>query len=191
MAYFTGAPRPSGDRLYCLKSDQIYRMAPLKMDFPAKHSNEFKPIIRSYAAAVEPHHSIVELGTYWGAGTWEIADASTCPVYTYDWFKLDQLEMVREHLKSYGPRIHFCVQDIYRAKYDGPPIALFVDDASKTNFPNVFSRFEQYLTPDAVLVLQDFHHDIPNLHNAVRLRGWEQINGWEPMDSCAVFQYKK
>lgn len=161
------------------------------MDVPAKHSNEFKPIIRSYAAQVPAHQCIVELGTYWGAGTWEIADASTCPVYTYDWFKLDQLETVREHLKSYESRITYCIGDIYRAKFDGPPIALFVDDASKTNFPNVFSRFEQYLTPDAVLVLQDFHHDIPNLHNAVRLRGWEQIGGWKPMDSCAVFQYKK
>lgn len=157
----------------------------------AKHPMEFKEIIRRHALYVSAKLSIVELGTFHGAGTIEIASANPrSPIYTYDWFKNVDYETVRRTLNPFT-NVHVMWADIRDVGFEGPPIGLLVDDASKSFFPETFEHWEPHLVDGATLVLQDFYEDCPNLQGYVLGRGWPQIDGWAAKDGCAVFLYRK
>lgn len=131
--------------------------------------------LREYAAAVPADRAIVEIGAWLGAGTRVMAEVAQAPIYVYDKFLATDSEvekaaafgvtlqagqntqsLVEKHLEGLDVRLHR--GSIFKMKYDGPPIGLYVDDASKQRWPILENRLSPFFTPDTVMVMMDFYY---------------------------------
>jgi hypothetical protein len=165
-------------------------------------------LLRQYAAQVPTGKAIVEVGSWLGAGTYELAAASNTVLHVYDYFKArgseitkaaafgielapeeDTLPMVKAYLKPFGSRVVFHKGAIHRAKYNGPPIGLYVDDASKSLWKQVVRIFSPYFDQDTVLILMDYHYP-KCTHLREAMNGYEMLLERTPDSSTAIFRWR-
>lgn len=152
--------------------------------FPSQGGVEIGPWLERYAAEVPAGSAIIELGTWLGAGTAQLALGalkSGAMIHTYDSFKAgahhrikaakrgialtpgeNVLPRVVEALKPFGDGIVFHKKKITDAKWQGPPIGLYVDDATKLepvwlHAMAVFGPW--FIAKQTLLVLMDYHFD--------------------------------
>jgi len=141
--------------------------------------------LQDYASQVQSTNSIVEVGVWLGAGTYNlckgVTEGNNAPIYCYDRWTASKSESTKakayglsvepgsdllQHVKSYlAPfedtvDITFTKGEIFNLPtFAGPEIGLYIDDASKQ--PNVFNHVMNVFKPkfkdNAILVLMDFH----------------------------------
>lgn len=144
--------------------------------FPHMGGVAIGPWLRSYAAMVPPEQAIVETGSWLGGGTAQLASTARCPIHVYDQFcarsaevekakafdvelteRKDTLSLVKKSLESFDADISYHRGSIVCAKYHGPPIGLFVNDAGKKLLPKILKIFQPHFAPRAIVVLMDYH----------------------------------
>lgn len=165
-------------------------------------------LLREYAAAVPEGRAIVEVGSWLGAGTLELAEASRCPIHVYDKFLANESEvgkaaafgfslsvgqntlpLVEAYLEPHGERVHFHRGPLYKARYDGPPIGLYVDDASKAFWSQAERIFGPHFDESTVLVLMDYHYPKCTVQREA-MRRHEVLLERTPDSSTAVFRWR-
>lgn len=159
--------------------------------------------LTEYAAAVPGSQAIVEVGAWLGAGTRYLV-RERGPLYVYDRFEasLSEVEKAAKFgvmltfgqdtlpwVKGRLPEgIHFVKGDLQHSRYDGPPIGLYVDDASKSE--KLWSRsmrtFEPHFVKGTVIVLMDYHYP-PCRAQRDYARKWNLKVPHLPGVSAAVF----
>lgn len=159
------------------------------MQIPSMGGTSLGPLLQKWALDSE---TVVELGTWLGAGTKQLA--STCPwlVYTYDIFKIhgneidkaaaygvtvtegqDTLPLVKSFLSEFK-NIRYFKGRICDQTWTGIPIDLYVDDACKyePEFIGALKKFAPYwIAGKTVCVFMDY---------------WWHLK--RPKDSRAIFQ---
>ena len=177
---------------------------------PNMHMEGFGETLRTYATQVDPSHAIVEVGSWLGGSAYHLADASgPQPLHLYDkWIanvsEVDKaiirgedglkagesfLPIVKRNLEEFGERIHYHQGMITDARYEGPPIGLYVDDASKNNLINVLPIFRRHFAPGAILVLMDyFWQPCDEQRDYIGSRGWEFLGRDERDTNAAIWK---
>jgi hypothetical protein len=152
---------------------------------PSMGGREIGPLLREYAAGVKPGRAIVEVGSWLGAGTAQMAlgvlDAGNeVPIHCYDFWRAtasevakaaragviletgeDTLPLVMDYLADYDVEIGFHQGDIRKATWIPQPIGLYVDDAAKREdaFLHVMQTFSPWFIPnETVVVLMDYYY---------------------------------
>lgn len=178
------------------------KLSDYAMGFPHMGGVGISQWLREYAAAVPADQAIVETGCWLGGGTAQMALVAKCPIYVYDWWqasaaevekaarfgvklkpKQDTLPMVEEALKPFGADITFAKGLIDQAKYDGPPIGLFVNDAGKKKLPRILKIFQKRFAPNAIVVLMDYHFKAGQ-----SFPDGEMLDDWLAGTTAAVFR---
>lgn len=127
-----------------------------------------------YALEVPEGEAIVEVGSWLGAGTQYLAKPGK-ELHVYDRWQAsreevgkarkfglslysgqDTLPIVQDRLRD-AVNVHYHKGLLSKARYDGPTIGLYVDDASKKNWHMVSQIFSPYFRPGTVLVMMDYH----------------------------------
>ena len=163
------------------------------------HGVGFGATLQKYAAQVPADQAIVEVGSWMGGSAFHLATASAQqPLHLYDRWRANQSEVdklaerglpgveigedllprVRKNLSGFGGRIHYHkTEDVADCVYKGPPIGLYVDDASKNNFQQVISRFASSLAPGCIAILMDYKWPPCFIQReAVARMGWTLID---------------
>ena len=175
---------PSSGEITADELSQLERIAAL---FPSMGGKEIGPFLRGLVRTAPASTAIVEVGSWLGAGTAQLAlglrergaDQSVA-IHTYDrWVATkpeiekaerkanirfspnqDTLPWVMQALHPFGVGIKFIKGDILAANWAGGPISVYVDDAAKqpARFFHVLRTFGPSWIPGVtVLVLMDFH----------------------------------
>ena len=164
-------------------------------------------LLREYASTVPEGRTVVELGSWLGAGTYELASATTCEIHVYDKFRAsesevkkakafgfdlvvheDTLPKVRAYLKPFGDRVRFHKGPLYKASYDGPKIGLYVDDASKSFWKQAERIFAPYFDNQTILIMMDYHYPKCSLIRQ-EMERHEMLLERTPDSSTAVFRW--
>lgn len=161
-------------------------------------------MLRDYADAVPADQAIVEVGAWLGAGTQYLVRDSG-PLYVYDGFEANSSEVAKAAkfgvtltagqdtlpwVKSHLPKgIHFRKGNLKRSQYDGPPIGLYVDDASKSAklWARSMQTFEPHFVQGTVIVLMDYHFP-PCEAQRRYAQKWDVLVPDVPGTSTAVFR---
>jgi hypothetical protein len=169
-------------------ADELGRLARLAGSFPSMGSREIGSFLRKLAREAPPDTAIVEVGSWLGAGTAQLAlgvcerapDRSVT-IHAYDRWRAsesevgkallgaglrlspgeDTLPFVMKKLRPFGARIIFTKGELEGFDWSGRPISVYVDDAAKVPswFYHVLRTFgPSWIPGDTVLVLMDFHH---------------------------------
>jgi hypothetical protein len=156
--------------------------------FPSMGSKEIGSFLRKLAREAPVNTAIVEVGSWLGAGTAQLAlgirdrgaDRSV-KIYSYDRWKAsagevekasrkadlhfsvgdNTLPWVMDALKPFGVAIEFVRGDIAAIEWAGGPISVYVDDASKapSRFDHVLRTFGPSWIPGVtILVMMDYHY---------------------------------
>jgi hypothetical protein len=154
--------------------------------FPSMGGREIGPFLREITLEAPEDTSIVELGSWLGAGTAQLAlgivdrgPKQHLEIHCYDrWAALpdevskarkagislregqDTLPNILALLEPFPVSIHFHKGDLARARWNGEPISIYVDDACKK--PSLFFHALRTFGPSwipgkTVVVLMDFH----------------------------------
>jgi hypothetical protein len=179
------------------------------------------PWLTGDAERCAPDTAIVELGCWLGAGTAHLALGamrSGAPIHCYDRWRSsahevrkaaaygvalevgeDLLPRVRRSLRPFPVAIHYHRGEIAEARWEGGPIGLYVDDASKADLwlhsMAVFSPW--FVAGLTRLFLMDFHHTryvggdglTQERWIAERAARFELVASRLADTSCAVFRY--
>lgn len=155
----------------------LYRTAKA---LPSMGGREIGAALMMMAGHVPEGQAIVEVGSWLGSGTAHLAMGarhSGAPVHAYDRWKAseqevakaaasgiafepgqDTLPWVKEKLAPFRVPIHFHQGGLKEAAWDGRPIGLYVDDASKS--PELWRRATKVFLPHVpiggILVLMDY-----------------------------------
>ena len=145
------------------------------------------PLLAQVARDAPPATSIVEVGCWLGAGTAQLAlgirerpDAGDVSLHCFDLWNAtpaeveraaswgvrlsvgeDTLPRTRRALEPFNVPVRFHKGDILKSRWDGGPISVYVDDASKSPaaFCHVLLTFGPSWVPGGtVLVLMDYNH---------------------------------
>jgi hypothetical protein len=145
------------------------------------------PFLRLMARHAEPGTSIVEVGSWLGAGTAHLAlgvrdrSDSTVDIHCFDGWSAtksecqealsqtgivlepfeDTLPRVQATLSAFQVPIHYHKGNVSNAKWEGRKISVYVDDASKGSkaFLHVLKTFGPYWVPGkTVVVLMDYYY---------------------------------
>lgn len=171
---------------------------------PSKGGREIGPELRAYAATASPGESIVELGTWLGAGTVELSSGAPAgvEVHTYDRFRGsagNPVGQVVENLQG-CKNVWAHSGEITNAVWKGGSIAVHVDDACKRSptFERALEIFSPFWRPGTILVLMDYFWSKrhPNEENAQaqprfierNVDRFRTIKLWAGK-SCAAFEY--
>jgi hypothetical protein len=152
--------------------------------FPSQDGVRIGPWLERYAGMVLEGLAIVEIGCWLGAGTAYLALGamqSGAPIHTYDRWTVsadekvkaghfgmriavgdDTLARVQRMLSSFPVAIEYHQGDIRKAKWDGKPIGLYVDDATKVApiWSHAMNTFKPSFVPENThLILMDYHFD--------------------------------
>jgi hypothetical protein len=157
-------------------------------EIPSMGGTEIGPQLRKAVRQAPPDTSIVEVGSWLGAGTAQLAlgvrergSAGSVAIHCYDrWEATDQevekaarmknmslragddtLPWVMQTLRPFGVPINFVKCDLRDATWDGGPISVYLDDAAKTpqKFFHMLKTFGPHWIPGStVVVLMDFHY---------------------------------
>ena len=156
--------------------------------FPSMGGKEIGPFLRGLARNAPASTAIVEVGSWLGAGTAQLAlglrergAEQSVTIHSYDrWIATkpeiekaaqkanlrfspnqDTLPWVMQALQPFGVGIKFVKGDIAVVDWAGGPISVYVDDAAKVpaRFFHVLRTFGSWWVPGVtVLVLMDFHY---------------------------------
>ncbi|MCC6947655.1 MAG: hypothetical protein IT539_07800 [Bradyrhizobiaceae bacterium] len=171
-----------------LTAEELRRLEQLAGQFPSMGGKEIGPFLRKLAREAPSDMAIVEVGSWLGAGTAQLAIGvrergadQSVTIHTYDrWIATggeiekalrksglvlsknqDTLPWVMEKLRPFGARIKFVKRDIAAIDWSGGAISVYVDDASKTpaKFHHVLRTFGPSWIPGiTVLVLMDYYY---------------------------------
>lgn len=148
---------------------------------PSMGGREISPVLMTLAQEIPQGQAIVEVGCWLGAGTASLAIGSLssgAPIHVYDRWRAsaeevkkaaaagvtlqegqDTLPLVRANLEPFGADITWHQGSLNKATWEGGPIGLYVDDASKS--PELWHRatktFLPYVPVGGVLVLMDYY----------------------------------
>lgn len=156
--------------------------------FPSMGGKEIGPFLRKLARTAPSNTAIVEVGSWLGAGTAQLAlglrergTDQSVTLHSYDrWIankseiekaeqkanisfspNQDTLPWVMQALQPFGVGIKFVKGDIVVVNWAGGPISVYVDDAAKApaRFFHMLRTFGPSWVPSVtVLVLMDFHY---------------------------------
>jgi hypothetical protein len=157
------------------------------MKIPSMEKKEVYEALESYASTVRRDECIVEVGSWFGAGTYHLCQGAIKnrkynPVYIYDQWEARKTERekalaydivlkdkenilpyVKKNLSEFVNIIDIFynrgkIQSI--KKFDGPKIGLYVDDASKRieNWNHSLKIFKPHFSTGCILILQDFYY---------------------------------
>jgi hypothetical protein len=171
-----------------ISTSELDRLESLAAKFPSMGGKEIGAFLRNLARNAPAHTTIVEVGSWLGAGTAQLAiglrergtDRSV-KIHTYDrWVASkpeiakatqkanlsfepgqDTLPWVMQSLQPFGAGIEFTKGDIAVVDWAGAPISVYIDDAAKSpsRFFHVLRTFGPAWIPGVtVLVLMDFHY---------------------------------
>ena len=147
---------------------------------------EIGPLLRRAARQAPADTSVVEVGCWLGAGTAQLAlgirerqSARRVQLHSYDRWQASQSELekaarwgvdlsigedtlpqTRRTLEAFEVPIEFHKGDVRQARWDGGPISVYVDDASKKwqAFYHVLLTFgPSWIPGETVVVLMDYH----------------------------------
>jgi hypothetical protein len=154
---------------------------------PSMGGARLGPFLDNKVKNIRPNTTIVEVGSWLGAGTAQIALSllkndmqDSITIHAYDrWqasesetrkaksnpeLKLnsgdDTLLWVRSMLQPFGVSIEFHKGDLSKASWCGDPISIYIDDAAKTPeyFFHVLKTFGPAWIPgETILLLMDYH----------------------------------
>ncbi len=177
---------------------------------PAFHPLLFARTLREYAARAPRNHTIVECGSWLGAGTYHLADASgPQPIHVYDnWiarqgevekaerlgefgmrFGESYLPIVQENLRKFGDRIFYRQGDVTEARYDAGPIGLFLDDASKGKIEKTWKIFAPHFAEGCIIILMDYFWDpCQPMRDFIEMQDLEFVERCETYASVGVFK---
>jgi hypothetical protein len=175
-------PTPrSGD--FNLSIEELERRA---AQIPSMGGREAGPLLRSLARDAPPNTAIVEVGSWLGSGTAQLAigvrergDRQPMRIHAYDrWIASsgeiekamrkanlrfekgeDTLPWVMDILRPFDVPITFVKGDIYCARWGDEPISVYVDDAAKApkRFFHMLRTFGPHWIPGlTTLVLMDY-----------------------------------
>jgi hypothetical protein len=158
----------------------------LTTQFPSMGGKEIGPFLRKLAREAPAETAIVEVGSWLGAGTAQLAlgvheREAPIPIYTYDRWEAsgpevakalkrgmteirpgqDTLPWVMEALRPFNVPITFVKGDISDAAWDGMPISVYIDDAAKTSkkFLRMLRTFgPSWIPGKTLLVLMDYYY---------------------------------
>lgn len=168
-------------------------------------STRLAPWLTRFSSAVPPEMAIVEVGAWLGAGTRYLV-RERGPLFVYDKFKTvdsevpkaakfgvnltaghDTLPFVKAHIGS--PNVRYFKGDIKHARYKGPPIGLYVDDASKRLrlWNSSMKTFEPHFVSGTVLVLMDYDFEICGCQREYAVK-WEMLERRIGGTCAAVFR---
>jgi hypothetical protein len=193
---------------------------------PSMGGRQIGPILRNLARAAPADTAIVELGAWLGSGTAQLAlglrdrSDNRVSIHCFDrWTVLESevrkaklegvslavgqptLPIVQETLEPFGVPITFTQGDLRNAKWSGPPISVYIDDATKTAevFLPTLKEFGPHWIPGVtMLVLMDFHFWKKTGNDAFKAQknfidahpdNFEHIA--DPFGSVALFRYVK
>jgi hypothetical protein len=151
------------------------------MTIPTQCSQAHLDALREIAAEVSGRGAIVECGPWLGAATAIIAEQQAnpaTPIHSFDYFKArpgevvkaaafgmtlevgqDTMPIFRQHIQAF-PNVTAHKGSILKATWDGQPIELYVDDASKVApvFYHAMRTFGPSFIPGVTkLVLLDYN----------------------------------
>jgi hypothetical protein len=163
----------------------LARLEAAAQAIPSMNTPFASRLLRSLAREAPEGMAIVEVGTWLGSGTAQLAlgvseRGDPVPIHSYDRFHADESEarravargleiapesdtrpVVERLLKDFPAEIHLHKQDIFGIRWTGGPIGLYVDDAAKrpSAFYHVLETFAPFWVPGrTVVVLQDFDY---------------------------------
>jgi len=152
---------------------------------PSMGGREIATHLRHYAARTPAGSAIVEVGSWLGAGTVQLAigasnNAHRPPIFVHDRFRAAKTEVlkaesggvtlrrrqntlpfVKGKLAQFGVDIHFRRTLIKDIIWKDGPIGLYVDDAAKgpPDFAHVLRTFgPSWIAGETVLILMDYHY---------------------------------
>lgn len=175
--------RPASKNFTDQEVEELSRFAD---EFPSMGGKKLGPFLRDLARNAPANTAIVEVGSWLGAGTAQLAeglrqrrDGPSVSLFTYDRWIASKAEIVKAHkananfeqgqdtlpwvmerLARFGVPISFVKGDIGAISWSGPPISVYVDDAAKTPkyFYNMLRTFGPAWIPGVtVLVLMDYY----------------------------------
>jgi hypothetical protein len=194
---------------------------------PSMGGREIGRYLREWAARAQKGQAIVELGSWLGAGTAQLAlgvaqSKRGVVVHAFDRFKANQSEiqkaathgivvkagdstvdLVRGLITpSLAEHVAFHQGEIMKAKWNGQPIAVYVDDACKREkeFLHALRTFGPSFIPnETVIVLMDFWYferypedrGLRFQHDWMKknINHFEHTQGRMPGTSATVFRY--
>lgn len=205
----------------------IEKMRELAKKIPSQGGHGISEQLQSYSSLIPIRTGIVEVGVWLGAGTSHLAlgqaeISGKAPIYCYDKFRAneseivkarnfginfklgqDTLPLVKKFLQPIYSNIIFNKGNIKDLRYDGPPIGMYVDDASKRKekFLHVIEELEPYFIEGTIIVLMDYYFyqkrsgdeslKFQMQYMNKRKDSFEFIERLSPKSSCAAFKYKK
>ncbi len=170
------------------------------MNIPSMGGTAIGVQLQRYAMEAPDKTSIVELGTWLGAGTRQLALGAQqwrkdIEIHTYDWFIIrgnevakawkfgvrvydgqDSLPLVKENLKDIKVPIFYHKGEITKAPWTGRPISVYVDDAckyEKTFIPALKIFSPHWIPGKTVVVFMDYYFHL-----------------WRPGDPGLHFQHQ-
>ena len=154
---------------------------------PSMGGTKLGPFLDHIIEEVEPRSSIVEVGSWLGAGTAQIAlslfkkkKQEDVEIHVYDRWQAtasevaksnvfinsninvgdDTLVWVKDKLQPFDVKINFHKGDISDIEWKGGPISIYIDDAAKSpdNFFHILKTFgPSWIPGKTVLILMDFY----------------------------------
>jgi hypothetical protein len=152
---------------------------------PSMNTPFAKALLRDFAASAPNDAAIVEIGTWLGSGTAQLALGITerdqaVSIHSYDRFLADENEsqraaaggldiapssdtrpVVEGLLQHFPVEIHLHKLDLFDIRWENGPIGLYVDDAAKrpSAFYHMIETFAPFWIPSqTIIVLQDFNY---------------------------------
>lgn len=188
VGHYLTAPEVGGSPSGAISADEFSQLERIAALFPSMGGKEIGLFLRGLARIAPSNTAIVEVGSWLGAGTAQLAlglrergaDQSVA-ICTYDrWVATkpeiekarqkanirfspnqDTLPWVMQALHPFGVGIKFIKGDILAADWAGGPISVYIDDAAKqpARFFHVLRTFGPSWIPGVtMLVLMDFHY---------------------------------
>lgn len=174
------------------------------IEIPHMGAAKIADLLEKLASEVPSDTSIVEVGSWMGAGTQALArgaKASGASLHVYDIWRAaayqvvkargfgitlhtgeDLLPYVRKVVDPIGADVIYHKGNVTGATWDGAPISLYIDDASKqrTAWDHVTRTFFPALTNGAFVVLMDFYW--------CQKRGGKYLPQVRYMNTCKDFE---
>jgi hypothetical protein len=204
-----------------MELEKLYQRA---ASIPSMGGTEIGPLLREYARKVPDHTAVVEVGCWLGAGTAQLAlgirerhDNSKIRIYCYDRWIANEAEIekatsfgltlqpgedllphMQNYLEPFEIPIEYHQGDLREATWNGEPISLYVDDASKR--PKLFFHSLRTFGPswkpgETIIFLMDYdiwtktgerEHECQKEFIEAHLESFERI----PHPEVAIFRYR-
>ncbi len=166
--------------------NEAVRLERLAAEIPSMGGAKLAQVLRRCAHQAPAGTTLVEVGSWLGAGTAQLAigvgnrsQGESVAIHCYDRWKAtaaevgkasrhgvyltedgDLLPAVRDLLQPFQVPIHFHQGELSESRWNGQPIGVYIDDASKTPplFCHALLTFgASWIPGQTVLILMDYH----------------------------------